>query len=116
MSELSTTNPIPAAWLALSQTLRDQYNLPADYVVTVIGTELEEIQGAGSDLAEVATEAYNHGQDIAEAIDEAIDERVVVTRAPEGYLFARLTSNQRQPITVMVDAETYRSATPEIKG
>jgi hypothetical protein len=86
----------------LTRELVAKFDLQEDYRITCVGIELEEIDGAGSDLPE-AIQMYEEQGYLSEAgLEKALQERVVVSRAPEGYAFVRLEAKRGPAITVMV--------------
>ena len=86
----------------LSRNLVARFRLEEGYRVSCVGVELEEIEGAGSDLAEVVQSLEDDGYGFESALEEALGDRVVVSTAPKGYAFVRLEAQARRPVTVMV--------------
>ena len=89
-------------WSELSKKLTAQYILDETYQVTVVGSELEEIEGAGTDLYESIQELETQGYFPESAIEKAVNEKVIVSQAPDGYSFVRLTGKGLKPVTIMV--------------
>ncbi len=93
----------PKHWIALGAILKERYSLSSEYNVVSIEDDFEEYCRGGQDIISLVKKHVRNGMYQESAINEAVEDHLIVKTAPQGYCYVGLAADDKPSLTLMVD-------------